>query len=248
MLDELLTLPALAGLTIILGFDNILAIAVVNRGVAPERRNRARQTGILIGLVGRLLLVLILAWGLRVADLRVGLGQHTLRDGLLVLIGLFLALKSSSELRDRTRKRDSIESPAVVPVSFHQAVLRILAVDLALSLDSVVTVVGMAPSIPIMVAAIVLEVAVILFFSGAVCRLLERYPSIETLAICALLMVGGVLVSEGVGLPIRKSVVYKMMAFALFVEVVNLRIEAARGSRTPGRRSRAANLEQTRQQ
>ena len=248
MLDELLTLPALAGLTVILGFDNILAIAVVNRGVAPERRKRAWQTGILLGVVGRLLLVLILAWGLQVADLRVGLGELTLRDGLLVLIGLFLAVKSISELRDRTRKRDSIEPPVIVPVSFRRAVLRIFAVDLALSLDSVVTVVGMAPSILIMLAAIVIEVAVILFFSGAVCRLLERYPSIETLAICALLMVGGVLVSEGIGLPIRKSVVYKMMAFALFVEIVNLKIEAARGTHPPGSRSRAADLDQTRQQ
>lgn len=225
MLDGFLTLPALAGLTIVLGIDNVLAIAVVSRGVAPERRDLARRAGILLALAARLGLLLLLAWVLRIADVPLGLGPLTLRDGLLLAGGLFLIAKSAYELRDRTLRPAAGEAPEPRPVSLRRAVLQIVAIDMTLSLDSVVTVVGMAPNVEVMVAAILVEVGVILFFAGAVCRLLERYPSIETLAICALLMVGGVLVSEGAGLPLSKNTVYAMMLFALFVEVVNLRIE-----------------------
>ncbi|MBD3284694.1 hypothetical protein GF395_04640, partial [Candidatus Uhrbacteria bacterium] len=127
-------------------------------------------------------------------------------------------------------------------LSLRRAVLQIVAIDMTLSLDSVVTVVGMAPTVALMVAAITVEVAVILFFAGAVCRLLERYPSIETLAICALLVVGAVLVSDGINMPLSKNTVYAMMGFALFVEIVNLRIEhvAARKAHSLVRTKRRA--------
>lgn len=227
MVEELLTLPALAGLTVVLGIDNILAIAVVTRRVPAERRTALRGAGIVLALAARLTLLVFLAWVLRAADLRLGFGQYTLRDGLLVAGGLFLIAKSIFELRDRTHVPDAGEKHSLGAVSFRRALFQIVAVDMTLSLDSVVTVVGMAPSIFVMVSAILVEVAVIFFFFHGVCRLLERNPSIETLAICALLLVGGVLVSEGVGFYLNKNTVYAMMAFALFVEIVNLRIERA---------------------
>lgn len=226
MLEALLTLPPLAGLTIILGIDNILAIAVVARGVEPGHRRAARHTGILLALAARLSLLALLAWVLHLATLPLGVGAFTLRDALLALGGLFLIAKSAQELFVRT-KRTPAERPAPVRyVSFRRAVFQIVLIDITLSLDSVVTVVGMAPTVALMVAAILIEVLVILFFAGAISRLLDRFPSIETLAVCALLIVGVVLVTEAAGVRVNKNTVYAMMGFALFVEIINLRMEA----------------------
>jgi predicted tellurium resistance membrane protein TerC len=225
MLEEFMTLPALAGLTIVLGFNNILAIAVVTRAVVPERRRMARYTGILLALCVRMIMLFLLVWLLEAAGLYTGFRGVSLRDVLRVLGGLFLVSVSIFELRDRTRIPGEGGMQKIAALGFGRAVFRIVLLDMTLSIDSLVTVVGMASSLPLMVAAIFVEVAVILFFAGVVCQLLERFPSIETLAICALLVVGGVLLFEGVGYVVNKNFVYAMMAFALFVETVNLRVE-----------------------
>lgn len=232
MWESLITLPALAGLTIVLGIDNVLAIAVIARGVEPSRQGLARKTGILVAFSARLILLVLLAWVLKAANMHLGLGDLTVRDGLLVLGGGFLIIKSVYELRERTRLPEPYGHQSARRLSFRRAVLQIVVIDIALSLDSVITVVGMAPTLALMMAAITVEVAVILFFSGAICRLLERYPSIETLAICALLVVGVVLISDGINMPLNKNTVYAMMAFALFVELINLRIEYVAARKT----------------
>jgi predicted tellurium resistance membrane protein TerC len=229
LLESLVALPALAGLTVVLGMDNILAIAIVANRAQHSRREQARRLGLGLALIMRLLLLFTIVYVIDLADRPFTLldRKFILRDLLLMCGGCFLIGKSTQELLQRVRPGAREESQAATPANFQSVVLQILVIDLTLSLDSVVAVIAMAPSVILMALAIGFEVAVIFFFSNSVARLIHRFPSIETLAICALLLVGLVLISEGIDRPIDKMYVYAMMLFALFVEAVNLRIELA---------------------
>jgi len=225
-LEQVVDLIALATLTHLMDADNSLAIAVVGRSAPPGSRGRARALGLAISLVFRLALLLLLVYVLRVGTMSLRLAGHTiaLRDTLLLLAGLFLLVKSVREIFNGAWA-DSGKAAATAARPFASIVLQIALVDLTLSVDSIVTVVGMASNVGLMIAVIAIDV-VLLFFSASVISLLtEKHPSLDTLIVCALLLVGVELVSVGVGLPIDKRYIYAMMAFAFFVELVNLRKE-----------------------
>lgn len=226
-MQSILAIPSLVALVLVLGVDNIVAITVITRGVPLKQQRRARLIGLGLAALFRIVLLLLIVSVLTIADCNLRVLNHdiNLRRALLLLGGMFLLVKSGWELFHRLQPRLTHDDrPPPVP-ALRSAVLQIVLIDLTLSLDSVVTVATLASHLGVMIAVIVIEVLVILFFSGRVARLLMNHPSLETLAICALGLVGAVLVSEALGWSIQRSDVYLMMLFAIFVQLVNLRIE-----------------------
>jgi predicted tellurium resistance membrane protein TerC len=218
--ESLLTLPAIAGLTVVMGTDNILSIGVITAGLDPSMRPRARMYGLSLALVSRILVLCLLVWLMCGSQVSLVLLGHelALQHVLKLAGGCFLIGKSLQQIVQRGQQ-DGTSAGAAIALKW--AVLQILFADQTQSLDSLVTVVGMAPNVVIMIAAIVIEWTVILFFATGVSRALARYPSLQTLAVCAMLLVGGTLVSEGIGMPISRTYTYSMMVFALFVELMD---------------------------
>jgi predicted tellurium resistance membrane protein TerC len=229
---ELLTDPqawiALATLTLlelVLGIDNIIFISILVDRLPRERRDTARRIGLGMAMFMRIGLLLVLSWvvGL-VAPLFTVLGQEISgRDLILIGGGLFLLWKSTSEIHQSLEGEEGHASNAV-KATFAAVILQILIIDIVFSLDSIITAVGMVDEIAVMVAAVVLSVGLMMLFAGAIGRFVSDHPSIKVLALSFLVVVGVVLIAEGFGHHVPKGYIYFGMAFALAVEMLNIRM------------------------
>ena len=228
---ELLTDPqswiafaTLLALEIVLGVDNVVFISILAGKLPAEERDKARNLGLALALVTRILLLLSLAWIIRLtAPLFTVLGQEISgRDLILIVGGLFLIGKSTHEMHARLEGVEG-ESEGTSRPGFVSVIVQILLLDIVFSLDSVITAVGMVDELAIMIAAVVVALAVTLAFAGRISRFVERHPTVKMLALAFLLLIGTTLIAEGLNQHIPKGYIYCSMAFSLFVEGLNLR-------------------------
>jgi len=223
--DGLIALVTLSLMEIVLGVDNLVFIAILTGRLPPDRQGLARQLGLGLALGMRIALLLAIAWimGLT-ADLVTVLGHGVSgRDLILLAGGLFLIFKATWEIYDKVELAHAEPAGATRATSFVLVLVQILALDLVFSLDSVITAVGMADEIPIMVAAMVIAMVVMLVSMGAIAGFVERHPSVKILALAFLILIGVMLVAEGMGQHVPKGYIYFAMAFSLGIELLNMR-------------------------
>ena len=230
-----LALGTLLLLEIVLGIDNVVFIAILAGKLPPDQRKRARILGLSLALITRILLLLTITWIMRLTTPLFTLFGHGVsgRDLILIAGGLFLIAKSTHEMHGRL-EGDARQAPTRQNASFGGVIVQILILDVVFSLDSVITAVGMVDEVAIMIAAVVLAVVFMLAFSGVVSDFVERHPTVKMLALAFLLLIGVVLVADGVGQHISKGYIYFAMAFSLCVEILNLRARAKQNVRAPG--------------
>ena len=217
----LLTLTALE---IVLGIDNVVFISILAGKLRAEEQGRARQTGLLLAMVMRILLLFSLSWVIGLtAPLFTALGNEISgRDLVLIIGGLFLVAKSTREIHEKLEGAHGSKSATVGP-SFRSVIIQILLLDIVFSLDSVITAVGMVREIGVMVAAVIIAVGFMMVFAGAISGFVDRHPTVKVLALSFLLMIGVMLIADGFDKHIPKGYVYFAMAFSVFVEALNIR-------------------------
>ena len=229
--EGLVSLASLAVMEIVLGIDNILLVAILSQKVAAARRGRLRRLGIGLALVLRICLLLGLSWlmGLTRPLFSVLGNAFSGRDLVLLAGGLFLIYKATHELYDRIEHEPEghgagAEASDEGTSGFVSTLVQILALDVVFSLDSVITAVGMARAIPVMMAAMVIAVGVMLAFANVVAEFVSRHPSMKILALAFLLLIGVLLTADGFGHHVNRGYVYFAMAFSLVVELLNMRL------------------------
>jgi predicted tellurium resistance membrane protein TerC len=217
----------LAGLEIVLGIDNVVFISILVGKLESRRQPLAYRLGLGLALISRLILLLSLSWviGLTRPLFEVLGKEITGRDLVLILGGLFLIAKSTLEIHDKLEGQEGARSARVAP-SFSSVLIQIMLLDVVFSLDSVITAVGMVSQIAIMVGAVVAAVMVMMVFAKAIGDFVHRHPSVKMLALAFLLMIGVVLLADGLGHHVPKGYIYSSMTFSLFVELLNLRAKA----------------------
>jgi predicted tellurium resistance membrane protein TerC len=223
--EGLASLVSLTVLEIVLGIDNIIFVAILSQKVARRLRKRVRRLGIALALILRIGLLLTLSWlmGLTRPFLHVAGVSLSGRDLVLLVGGLFLMFKATHELHGRLESEAGTAPDGSAPAGFAVTLVQMLALDIVFSLDSVITAVGMARAVPIMIAAMVIAVGVMLLFADAISDFIARHPSMRVLALSFLLLIGVLLVADAFGHHINKGYVYFAMAFSLAVELLNMR-------------------------
>ena len=229
---ELLTNPqtwvafaTLTALELVLGIDNIIFISILVDKLPPAKRELARRIGLFMAMFMRIGLLLVLAWivGL-VTPLFSVMGQAISgRDLILILGGLFLIWKSTSEIHQSLEGEEE-HGVGAVKATFAAVILQIMVVDMVFSLDSIITAVGMVDEVAVMIAAVIASVALMMLFASAIGRFVSDHPTIKMLALTFLVVVGVVLVAEGFGHHVPKGYVYFAMAFSMAVEMLNIRL------------------------
>ncbi len=223
--DAWLTLVTLSALEIVLGIDNLVFISIAVGRLRPEQRPLARKIGIAVACVTRILLLVMLAFLARMAqDLFVLFGMGiSIRDLVLILGGAFLLVKGVLEIRDLITGGED-EDPRTTKASavFGMVIAQIAVIDIVFSLDSVITAVGIASHIPIMVFAILLAVSVMLLAANPLGRFIDANPTVKMLALAFILLVGAVLILDGFEQHVPKPYIYFAMGFAVMVEWLNL--------------------------
>jgi predicted tellurium resistance membrane protein TerC len=228
--DVWIALLSLTVLEIVLGIDNIVFIAILADKLPPAQQARARQVGLSLALITRILLLLSLAWLSQLTSPLLTVAGQALsgRDLILIGGGLFLLAKSTYEIHDKLEGEVAGPGTARAPASFAGVIVQILLLDLVFSLDSVITAVGMVGQVGVMIAAIVIAVGVMLIASGVISDFITRHPTVKILALSFLLLIGLALLAEGFDLHIPRGFIYFAMGFAVFVEMLNLRLRRHR--------------------
>jgi predicted tellurium resistance membrane protein TerC len=222
-----IALGTLTVLEIVLGIDNIVFISILAGKLPPQDRGRARRVGLSLAMLIRILLLLSITWVMSLtAPLFAVFGQEISgRDLILLVGGLFLLGKSTLEIHEKLEGAEGHGS-AKVAKSFASVIVQILLLDIVFSLDSVITAVGMADDVAVMILAVIIAVGVMLVSSGAISDFVDRHPTVKILALSFLLLIGVSLIGEGLDQHIPKGYIYFAMAFSVFVEMINLRIRA----------------------
>ena len=223
--DGLLALVTLTAMEIVLGIDNIVFLAILTGRLPAHRQTMARQLGLVLALGMRIGLLFALSWimGLTAPLFSVVGRDVSGRDLILLGGGLFLIFKATWEIHDKLEASHEAASGARARATLVLVLVQVVLLDIVFSLDSVITAVGMANDLPIMVAAMVLAMLVMLVSAGAVSGFIERHPSVKILALSFLLLIGVMLTAEGFGSHVEKGYIYFAMAFSLFVELLNIR-------------------------
>jgi predicted tellurium resistance membrane protein TerC len=220
-----IALLTLTALEVVLGIDNIVFISILAGKLPPEQRDRARKVGLALAMGTRILLLLSISWviGLTKPIFTVLDEEISGRDLILLVGGLFLLAKSTFEIHDKLEGKEG-HSAAAVRASFAAIIVQILILDVVFSLDSVITAVGTADEVGVMIAAVVIAVLVMLVSSGPISSFVEEHPTVKILALSFLLLIGMSLVAESLDQHIPKGYIYFAMAFSVFVEILNLRL------------------------
>ena len=215
----------LTALELVLGIDNIIFISILVDKLPKERREVARRVGLFMAMFMRIGLLLVLAWIVGLVEPLFTVLEQDIsgRDLILILGGLFLIWKSTSEIH-QSMEGEEEHAASAVKATFTSVILQIMIIDLVFSLDSIITAVGMVDDVRIMIAAVVASVALMMVFAGPIGRFVSDHPTIKMLALAFLVVVGVVLVAEGFGQHVPKGYVYFGMAFSLGVEMLNIRM------------------------
>jgi predicted tellurium resistance membrane protein TerC len=224
--EVLVALLTLTVLEIVLGIDNIIFISILAGKLPAEQQGRARMLGLGLAMFMRIALLFSLTWIMRLtAPLFAALGQEISgRDLILILGGLFLIAKSTHEIHNRLEAEEGHAETGVV-ASFGGVIVQILLLDIVFSLDSVITAVGLADELWVMVTAVVVAVGVMMLSAGVISDFVNRHPTVKMLALSFLLLIGLSLLLEGFEQHIPKGYIYFAMGFSVFVEMLNLRVK-----------------------
>lgn len=223
--EALIALGTLTVLEIVLGVDNVIFISILAGKLRQEEQKRARLVGLSLAMIMRIFLLFTLAWIVKLTAPLFTVVGHEIsgRDLILITGGLFLIAKATHEIHQKLEGEEG-GSERRVHASFRSVIIQILALDIVFSLDSVITAVGMADEIGVMVTAVVIAVGFMMVFSGPISNFVDAHPTVKVLALSFLLLIGVVLVADGFGQHISKGYIYFAMGFAVFVEAVNLRV------------------------
>ncbi len=228
-IDALIALLTLTAMETVLGIDNIIFIAILVAKVIPEQREKVRSIGIILALVIRVGLLFSLSWIMSLKDPLFSILMHSFsgRDLILIFGGLFLIGKSTYEIHHKMESGPSSQSVATPQnnkyVSTVSTLVQILILDIVFSLDSVITAVGMADQVIVMVVAMILSMIIMLMSAKAISRFVDDHPTIKILALSFLLLIGVMLTVEGMGGHVSKGYIYFAMSFSLIVELLNIR-------------------------
>jgi len=224
--ENLVALLTLTALEIVLGIDNIVFISILTGKLPREQQASARRLGLLLAMGMRIALLFAITWimGLTRTLFAVLGNAFDGRDVILLLGGFFLVGKATWEIHDKLEGGVHELTVTGRRVGFGSVLVQILLLDIVFSLDSVITAVGMARRIEVMVAAVVIAVLAMMAFAGRISSFIERHPAMKMLALSFLLLIGVILIADGFGQHVDKGYVYSAMAFSLFVEVLNLRL------------------------
>lgn len=216
-------------LELVLGIDNIVFISILAGKLPPEQQSRARYIGLALALATRVLLLFSLTWviGLTAPLFTVFREELSGRDLVLLIGGLFLLGKSTHEIHGSLEGEEGHKSAKIYP-SFVSVLIQITLLDIVFSLDSVITAVGMVDNLYIMIAAVVVSIVFMMAFAGSIGAFVQKHPTIKMLALSFLILIGVTLVAEGLDHHIPKGYIYFAMAFAVLVEVLNLRLRKAK--------------------
>jgi predicted tellurium resistance membrane protein TerC len=230
--DGLAALVTLTVLEVVLGIDNVIFISILAGKLPEADRERARRVGLIGAMVMRILLLMSIAWIVRLTAPLFTVANTELsgRDLILLAGGLFLIYKATHEIHERLEGEEGEVSARVAP-TFAAVIGQIMLLDIVFSLDSVITAVGMADDLSVMIAAVVIAVAIMMFSAGTVSGFVERHPTVKVLALSFLLLIGCSLIADGLGFHIPKGYIYFAMGFSVFVEAINLRARAKRKSK-----------------
>lgn len=225
-----ISLLTLTALEIVLGIDNVIFISILAGKLPPEEQGKARKLGLILALVTRILLLMSLSWIMGLTQplftLPVMNKEISGRDLVLLLGGLFLIWKSVKEVHEKLEAEDGHVTKKLKRVSFAAVIVQILLLDIVFSLDSVITAVGMANQLWVMVAAVIIAIGVMLAAAESISNFVNRHPTLKMLALSFLILIGVMLVAEGLDQHIPKGYIYFSMAFAFGVEMLNLRMRA----------------------
>ncbi|MEX2147230.1 MAG: TerC family protein [Candidatus Rokuibacteriota bacterium] len=210
---------------VVLGVDNVVFIAILTSRLPAAQQERARKIGLSLALVIRIGLLFAISWMMGLTRPFWALFGHEIsgRDLILLGGGLFLIWKATREIYDKVEGATEHHTTGAQRAAFGAVLVQILILDIVFSLDSVITAVGMANDIPVMVVAMTIAMIVMLFSMGTVAGFVEGHPSVKILALAFLLLIGVMLMAEGLGQHVSKGYIYFAMAFSLFVELLNLR-------------------------
>jgi len=219
-----IALGALTLLEIVLGIDNIVFISILSNKLPEDQQPLARRVGLGMALVGRILMLLLINWimGLTAPLFSVMAYVFSGRDLILATGGLFLIGKATNEIHDKLEGEDG-DATSAIPVTFVSVIVQIFLLDLVFSLDSVITAVGMADDVEVMIIAVTIAIFIMMVSAETISSFVEAHPTVKMLALSFLLLIGVTLVAEGLGQHIPKGYIYSAMAFSLIVEMLNLR-------------------------
>jgi predicted tellurium resistance membrane protein TerC len=228
--DIWLALVTLTALEIVLGIDNIVFISILAGKLPESQQDRARNIGLLLAMGMRILMLLAISWIIGLTDPWFEIFGNELsgRDLILIVGGLFLLGKATFEIHEKLEGEDPHNQEAKAVVTFASVLTQIVLLDLVFSLDSVITAVGMADEIWVMIAAVVIAIGVMLLSAEAVSDFVNRHPTVKMLALSFLILIGFSLVAEGWELHIPKGYIYFAMGFSILVEALNLRVRRKR--------------------
>jgi predicted tellurium resistance membrane protein TerC len=222
-----IALLTLTALEIVLGIDNIIFISILAEKLPHDQEARGRQIGLLGAMLTRILLLFSLAWLTKLTNPLFTVFHHDVsgRDIILMAGGLFLLAKSTVEIHSKLEGEEG-EQSARVGAKFWSVILQIMLLDIVFSLDSVITAVGMANQLEVMVAAVVIAVLIMLYASKPISEFVREHPTIKILALSFLLLIGVSLIAEGMEFSIPKGYIYFAMGFSVFVEMLNMRLRS----------------------
>jgi len=221
-----LAFATLTALEIVLGIDNIIFISILVGRLPKEQQARGRTFGLALAMITRILLLLSITWvmGLSAELFSIAGRGISGRDLILFGGGLFLLAKSTLEIHNGLEGESEQREVGAVRASFGSIIAQIAIIDIVFSLDSVITAVGMADDVEVMIAAVVVAVLVMMFLAGPIGNFVDRHPTIKMLALAFLILIGVALIGEGLGFHIPKGYIYFAMAFSVAVEMLNMQV------------------------
>jgi predicted tellurium resistance membrane protein TerC len=222
-----IALVTLTALEIVLGVDNVIFVSILAGKLPSAQQPRARRLGLFLAMFMRIALLFSITWLIRLTAPLFAVVGHEFsgRDLILLAGGLFLIGKATYEIHDKLEGAEG-HSSARVAASFAAVIIQVMLLDIVFSLDSVITAVGMANDLAVMVAAVVIAVGVMMWSAGAIAGFVDRHPTVKILALSFLLLIGVSLMADGLHQHIPKGYIYFAMAFSVFVETVNLRVRS----------------------
>jgi predicted tellurium resistance membrane protein TerC len=223
-----IALLTLTILEIVLGIDNIVFVAILADRVPPATRAKARQLGLGLAIGTRILLLLSIVWIMRLTEPMFSLMRHSVsgRDLILIAGGVFLLFKSTREIHQKLEGDEEEQDAARRRATFTAVIIQIALLDIVFSLDSVITAVGVADHLAVMILAILVSGFFMIAAAGTVSRFVSRHPTVKMLALSFLLLIGMSLIAEGMGQHVPKGYIYFAMGFSIFVETLNLRVKS----------------------